>query len=64
METVLGRLDHRMNFENRKVILFLDNATCDLESLQNGLTNIKLVFLPRDTTFQLQNLDERYYQKF
>ena len=26
MKTVLGRLDCRMNFENRKVILFLVNA--------------------------------------
>ena len=43
METVPDRLDRRMNFENRKLILFLDNATCHPESLQNGLTNIKLV---------------------
>ena len=28
METVFGRLGRRMNFENHKVILFLDNATC------------------------------------
>ena len=34
---LLGRSDHRMNFENRKVILFLDNAKCHLESLQNSL---------------------------
>ena len=43
METVPDRLDRRMNFENLKLILFLDNATCHPESLQNGLTNIKLV---------------------
>ena len=43
MGTALGRLDCRMNFENRKVILFLDNATCHLESLQNGLTTIKIL---------------------
>ena len=36
IETVLGRLDHRKNFENREVTLFLDNATSHLESLQNG----------------------------
>ena len=57
METVLGRLDRRMNYENRKVIMFLDNVTCHPESLQNGLTNIKLVFLPKNTTFRLQPLD-------
>ena len=44
METVHGRSDSRMNFENHKVILFLDNATCHPKILQNRLTNIELVF--------------------
>ena len=58
METVLDRLDYRMNFENRKVFLFLDdNATCHPESLKNGLTNIEPVFLPKNTTSRLQPLD-------
>ena len=47
MGTAFGRLDRKMNFENRKIIMFLDNATCHSESLQNGLANIKLVFLPK-----------------
>ena len=38
-----------MNFENRKVISFLDNVTCHPEFLQNGLTNIKLVILGKNT---------------
>ena len=50
METILGRLDRTMNFGNHKVILFLDNVTYHPESLQNDLTNIKLVFLPKNTT--------------
>ena len=50
METGLGRLDCIMNFENRKVFLFLNNATCHLESLQNGLTNIKLMFNSKNAT--------------
>ena len=48
--TVLGRLDLRMNFENRKVILFLDNATCHAKSSHNVITNIILVFLPKNIT--------------
>ena len=64
METVLDRLDRRMNFENHKVILFLDNATCHPEILQNGLTNIKLVFLPKNTTSRLQPLDAGIIRNF
>ena len=43
MESVLGRLDCRINFEKRKVILFLGNVTCHPESLP------KLAFLPKNT---------------
>ena len=50
METILGRLDQRMIFENCKVILFLDDVTCHPENLQNHLTKIKLVFFPKNTT--------------
>ena len=57
INSVLGTLDRRMNFENLKVILFLDNATCHPERLQSGLTNIKLVLLPKNTTSRLQPLD-------
>ena len=64
IETVLGRLDRRKNFENREVTLFLDNATSHLESLQNGLTNIKLVFLPKNATFRLQPLDVGIIRNF
>ena len=64
MENVFGRLDRRMNFENRKMILFLDNATCHPESLQNGLTNIKLVFLPKNTASRLQPLDTGIIKSF
>ena len=62
-KTALAKLDCRMNFENRKIILFFDKGTRHPEGLQNGLTNIKLVFL-----FKMQhpdyNLLIRYYQKF
>ena len=64
METVLSRLDRRMNFVNRKVILFLDNPTCRPESLQKSLTNIKLVFLPKNTTSRLQPFDAGIIRNF
>ena len=40
IETVLDRLNRRMNFENRKVILFLDNATCHPKQNYSPLKNI------------------------
>ena len=64
MGTVLERLDRRMNFVNRKVILFLDNATCHPKSLHNGITNIIIVFLPKNSTSQLQPLDAGIIRNF
>ena len=53
-----------MNFGNCKVIPFLDDVTCHPESLQNHLTKIKLVFLPKNTTSRLQPLDVGIIRKF
>ena len=64
METFLYRLDRRVNFENCKVILLLDDATCHSERLQNGLTNIKLVFLPKNTTSPIQPLNAGIIRNF
>ena len=57
MESILQRLNRRMNQEKRKVFLFWDNATCHSETPQAGLKNIELVFLPKNTTSLLQPLD-------
>ena len=64
METVLKRLDQKMKIEKRKVLLFLDNATCHPETLQGCLENIKLVFLPKNTTSRLQPLDAGIIRNF
>ena len=53
-ETVLSKLNRKLDFENRKVILFLDNATCHPESMDDTFSNIKIVFLPKNTTSRLQ----------
>ena len=64
MESILQRLDRRMNQETRKVILFWDNVTCHLETAQASLKNIKLVFLPKNTTSRLQPLDASIIRNF
>ena len=64
MESILQRLDRRMNQVKRKVILLWDNATCHPETAQAGLKNIKLVFLPKNTTSQLQPFDAGMISNF
>ena len=63
-ETVLSKLNKKLVFENRKVILFLGNATCHPESMDDKLSNIKIVFLPKNTTSRLQPLDAGIIRNF
>ena len=44
--------------------MFWDNATCYPETAQVGLKNIKLVFLPKNTTSPLQPLDDGIIRNF
>ena len=53
-----------MKMQNRNVVLFLDNATSHQESIENNLLNIKLVFLPKNTTSMLQPLDAGIIRTF
>ena len=46
-----------MLFEKRKVILFLDNATCHLESMVDQFSQIKIIFLSKNTSSRPQLLD-------
>ena len=63
-ETVLSKLNRKLVFENRKVILFLDNATCHPESTDDKFSNIKIVFLLKNTTSRLQPLDAGIIRNF
>ena len=63
-ETVLSKFNRKRVFENRKVILFLDNATCHPESMDDKFFNIKIVFLPKITTSRLQPLDAGIIRNF
>ena len=42
---VLTALDRKLDVENWKVLLFLDNAPSHPETLQGNLKNIKLVYV-------------------
>jgi hypothetical protein len=51
-----------MKNEDRNVLLMLDNAPCHPKKCQ--LTNVKVVFLPPDTSSKLQQLDQGIIQLF
>ena len=57
MEDILRLFDLKVQLERRKIILFLGNAPCHPEALQNNLENIKLIFLPKCTTSRLRPLN-------
>ncbi|CAG8640808.1 3557_t:CDS:2 [Ambispora gerdemannii] len=63
MQSVFGhylrRLDNMMRKANRKIILLADNATSHkTEAIIKKLTNVKVHFLPPNTTSVLQPLDQ------
>ena len=54
-ETWVGKLDINMKNSNRKIALVVDN--CTAHPVMRGLTNVKLVFLPPNTTAKTQPMD-------
>ena len=57
IEKVLEKLNYIMKLENQNVLLFLDNVPVHPENLVGKYNNIKIAFLPKNTTSRLQSLD-------
>lgn len=61
MTTWLHRFDTKMKKQDRKVVLFLDNATSHPKI---ALDNVKIIFLPPNTISYCQPLDQGIIQNF
>ena len=64
MEDILRKLNKRLVREKRKILLFLDNATPHDPEFVGQFSNIKIVFLPANTTSKLQPLDVGIIKNF
>lgn len=64
LEAVLTKLNRRLSCSNRKILLLMDNAGCHPDDLSVKFSNIKVCFLPPNTTSTLQPLDLGKIQNF
>lgn len=62
MTSFLVEFDNRMRNQKRNILLFLDNAASHPREIK--LTNIKLIFLPPNTTAYCQPLDQGIIKNF
>ena len=54
MESLLTKLNQCLSCTNRSILLMIDNAGCHPEDLMSKFSNIKVFFLPANTTSKLQ----------
>ncbi|XP_068742381.1 tigger transposable element-derived protein 6-like [Montipora capricornis] len=57
MTDILAKLNTRMKREGRNILMFLDNAPCHPPKLMDMFSNIRVEFLPKNTTSRTQPLD-------
>ena len=57
MTDILAKLNTRMKREGRNILMFLDNAPCHPPKLKGMFSNIRVEFLPKNTTSRTQPLD-------
>ena len=64
MEEILRTLNRKCAAEDRKILLFIDNAPSHPESFIDCFSYVKIVFLPKNKTSKLQPLDAGIIKNF
>ena len=64
MEEISRTLNRKCAAEDRKILLFIDNAPSHPESFVDCFPHVKVVFLPKNTTSKLQPLDAEIIKNF
>ena len=64
MDIILTKLNRRLVKEKRNILLFLDNVSSHTPDLKDNFSNIRVIFLPVNTTSKLQPLDAGIIKNF